>query len=205
MLHWDLFLTGEAQARVLQRRAGHRRVFHGEGSHSGPDGQRFPRQIQHGQRSHHLAKRGTSADFHLCQSEVNLDPCVSSASDNRHGMFWWAERLQRRRVSLSRPGQVSFPRQPQTQTVQPALPQTRKSAIFFCLFLLPQSVCAVHVEVELFCLSSAPAWRCRWKQTGAAVRISKPATDHRQDHRSATERLDRWNLFWTNDGFSPWT
>lgn len=88
-LHASLrfFFTCEAQARVLQRRAGHRRVFHGEGSHSGPDGQRFPRQIQHGQRSHHLAKRGTSADCHLCQSEVNLDPSVSSASDNRHGMF----------------------------------------------------------------------------------------------------------------------
>lgn len=52
----------EAQARVLQRCAGHRWVFHTEGSHSGPDGQGFLHQIQHRQRSHHLAKRGTSTD-----------------------------------------------------------------------------------------------------------------------------------------------
>lgn len=149
-------------------------------------------------------------------SEVNLN-LFSSSVDNRHRMFWGAERLWRWWVSFSRPGQVSVPQQPQTQTAPSNLPQTRKSTVFS---FAAQSVCAVHVEVEHVCLSPAPSRRCRWKQTGAVVRITKgqfrnipsslnipqsdirhkdagmqPATDHQKVCKKTLSQFDCWNVF----------
>lgn len=56
-ISWFVF-TPPAQTGVLQRRAGHRRVFLSEGSHSGPDGQQLLLPVHHRQRSHHLAEWG---------------------------------------------------------------------------------------------------------------------------------------------------
>lgn len=125
-----------AQASVLQRCAGHWRVFFSEGGHSGSDRQRFLLQIQHRQRSHHLAEWGALiSQLHLILPRriSNLSPPTSSSQADRDRMFWGAERFWPRRNPTSRPRLVSDPWEPHTQPATPNLPQTRKNTL--CTFL----------------------------------------------------------------------
>lgn len=126
--------TLSAQTGVLQWRARPGGVFYGEGSHSGPHRQRLLLQIQHGERSNRLAKRGTviSEKHKHDMIKQNLLTCPSSFSSpsssssfsvvDRDGMFQGTERFWARGVPIPRPRLVSASWEFKTQPAPPDLP-----------------------------------------------------------------------------------
>ncbi|XP_064353734.1 G protein-coupled receptor kinase 6-like isoform X2 [Dromaius novaehollandiae] len=120
----EAVLRAGPPGRVLQGRAGHRAVLHGERRQPGPNRRRLLRQVCHRQRLHPLAERGRESRT-LPARRLRRPPAILPrvpAADDRDGVLQGPQHLRAERDPLPGPGLEAAARAAQAQPAAEALP-----------------------------------------------------------------------------------